>query len=282
MKHLLSTKTRAFIVSALLLSLALVANTAYAEAELPVFDETNFSNPTVINHPFFSLPVGKEMHFQGETEDGLEETDIEITGDTKEVLSIDTLVYRDRVYLDGELVEDTHDYLAQDDDGNVWYFGEDVYNYEDGVLDNHDGSWLAGEDGAEPGYWMPGLAKLVKGYEYKEEWYEGEAEDQAKIVSTNAVVKIDLGTYTNCIKTENTTPLEPDVLEYKYYCKAVAGLALEEEEDTEVELVSFTMPEDAEVPSQGESSSNVRSLQAKLLGLLQQLVALLRQLKEQS
>ncbi len=283
--HILAA--RGFFVFSLLSASVLCAPVALAAPELPDFDEATFSNPTTIDHPYFSLQVGKEMRFESETEDGLEVIEIDITGETKEILGVTTLVYWDRVYLDDELVEDTRDYLAQDDDGNVWYFGEDVDNYEDGELDNHNGSWLTGEDGAKPGYWMPGLAKLVKGYEYKEEWYEGKAEDEAKIVSTNAVVKIDLGTYTNCLKTENTTPLEPDILEYKYYCKAVSGLALEKEEDENVALVSVILPDDEEEaddekPGQGDEHANIRALQTKLIGILQQLITLMKQLKAQS
>ena len=92
--------------------------TVSAAPELPVFDATNFSNPTVIDNPWLSLPVGREFEYEGETEDGFEVIEIEITGDTYEVMGIETLVYRDLVWIDGELVEDTRDYLAQDDDGN--------------------------------------------------------------------------------------------------------------------------------------------------------------------
>lgn len=265
---------------------------AHAAAELPEFNPANFSNPTVIDNPWFSLPVGREFEYEGETEDGEETIEIEITGETKMVNGIKTLVYRDIVWVDGEVEEDTRDYLAQDDDGNVWYLGEDVDNYEDGEIIDHDGSWLAGVDGAEPGYWMKANPKV--GDYYKQEFYEGEAEDEAKVLSTTAKVKIGLGTYTNCLKVQDIVPGD-DVVEYKYYCKKVGGLVLEEKPDEgeRIELVEYETDlgddedeeedeleyeEDDENDDDGPGKSNEAhafALQKQLVALLQQLIALL-------
>jgi hypothetical protein len=293
----MKTQTHWRLVSMeIIVALALIlgfSSTALAAAELPEFDADNFSNPTVIDNPWFSLPVGKEFEYEGETEDGMEHIEIEITGETKTVMGIKTLVYRDIVWVDGEVEEDTRDYLAQDDDGNVWYFGEDVDNYDDGEIADHDGSWLAGVDGAEPGYWMKANPKV--GDYYKQEFYEGEAEDEARVLSTTEKVKIGLGTYTNCLKIQDIVPGD-DVVEYKYYCKKVGGLVLEEkpEEDERIELIEWEIDdgtdededededdlaydEDEEDDDEVEGNrGNVRALQIRLLALLQQLITLLQ------
>lgn len=275
------------------------ASTSLAAAELPTFSASNFSNPTNITNPWFALPIGREFEYEGETDEGTENIEIEITGDTKTVLGIKTLVYRDIVWVDGEVVEDTRDYLAQDNAGNVWYFGEDVDNYEDGAIADHDGSWLAGVDGAKPGYWMKANPKV--GDFYKQEFYAGEAEDEAKVLSVTEKVKIGLGNYKDCLKIQDIVPGDP-VVEYKYYCKQVGGLVLEAkpaegerielvdyetddgtdaDEDEEEDDLVFDGDEDDEDEEEkgkgkGKEVKDVHLLQTQLLALLQQLIALLQ------
>jgi hypothetical protein len=268
---------------------------AGASPVLPQFDADNFSDPTKIDNPWLSLPVGAGFEYEGETADGTEIIQIEIPGDTKKVMGITTLIYRDTVHIDGELVEDTYDYLAQDDDGNVWYFGEDVDNYENGKLADHGGSWLAGKDGALPGYWMPADPEV--GDEYRQEYYKGEAEDVGEVVTLTATVKNKLATYTNCLKTKDTNPLEPSsAIEYKYYCKQVSALVLEEkpEENERVELVDFELSDDGDdemgddenddaddgVDDDEDEMSGNSAVTAKmqtLIDLLTRLIALLKQ-----
>jgi len=193
---------------------------------------------TNITNPYFSLPIGRTFSYEGKTPEGLERVEINIPGETEVINGITTLVYRDKVWLDNKLVEDTRDFLAQDKEGNVWYLGEDVNNYEDGVLVDHDGSWRAGVDGAEMGIWMK--ANPVVGDTYKQEYYKGKAEDMADVVSVTEELTIKGKSYSNCLKTYDYTPLDPESKEYKYYCKETASLVLEEKVGTteRVELVS--------------------------------------------
>ncbi|MEK7595025.1 MAG: hypothetical protein AAB443_00330 [Patescibacteria group bacterium] len=206
-----------------------VVEDATLEEKKPVLMDPAKIDPlrftTTINNKYFSLPVGRELTYEGKTEDGLEKIVISINGDTKLVAGVKTLIYRDKVWLDGELVEDTRDYLAQDDMGNVWYFGEDVDNYEDGKLLDHEGAWLAGVDGAEPGLWIK--AEHVKGDSYKQEYYKGKAEDMRDVISTSEPLKIKMGSYTNCVKMYDWTPLDKDAREYKYYCAELGAMVLE-------------------------------------------------------
>ncbi len=204
----------------------------------PEIDPDQFSS--TIDNPFLTLLIGTKFVYEGKTEDGVERVEIEILDETKTVMGVETRIYWDRVWLDDELIEDTRDYLAQDVTGNVWYFGEDVDNYEAGKIVDHDGSWLAGVDGAQPGKWM--LTDPQVGETYRQEYYVGEAEDMADVISLTENVSVPAGDYTNCLQTYDYTPLEPDVKEYKYYCKDVAGLALEVGVDSNerIELISFT------------------------------------------
>jgi hypothetical protein len=213
-------------------------NTSAVEEYAPAIDPADFS--TTIDNPYFSLPIGKQFVYEGETEEGVERVEIEVLDETKTIMDVETLIYWDRVWLDGELVEDTRDYLAQDTAGNVWYFGEDVDNYEAGKIVDHDGSWIAAVDGAQPGMWMP--ADLTVGDTYRQEYYEGKAEDMADVISLTEAISVPAGTYTNCLQTYDYTPLDPKAKEHKYYCKDVAGLVLEVDINTtdRVELLSVT------------------------------------------
>ncbi len=190
-----------------------------------------------IDNPLFNLPPGKLMVYEAKTEDGLERVEIRIRKDTRKIMGVDTLIYNDRVFVEGELVEETNDYLAQDKGGNVWYFGEAVDNYENGKFLDHKGGWIAGEDGALPGIWIKG--KQVVGDSYRMEYYKDKAEDMAKVMEIGVTVKVAAGTFENCTKVYEWTPLEPDAKEYKYYCPDVGGQALSEHltDKVRVELV---------------------------------------------
>jgi hypothetical protein len=183
-----------------------------------------------IHNPFFPLTPGEKWM------DGVEQTAIEVLIETREVWGVEATVVRDRVYVDGELAEDTLDWFAEDKDGNVWYLGEDTHEVEDGEVVGTEGSWETGVDGALPGIVMP--ADPEPGDPYRQEYLEGEAEDMGQIVEVDVSVSVPAGDFEGCVKTHDTTPLEPDVSEFKYYCPDV-GVVLEEEE-TRVELISHT------------------------------------------
>lgn len=201
---------------------------AQASAYNPKLNPSEFT--TNITNKYTSLPVGRKLVSQEETSEGLERVEITIPG-TKKTLKYNgqdyaTLVYRDKVWLDAngdgkfvnrELIEDTKDYLAQNKaTGDLWYFGEDVNNYENGVLIDHDGSWLAGVAGAKPGIWVK--QNPVVGETYLQEYYNNVAEDTVDVLSITETVTTKFGTFKNCLKTYDYTPLDPESKEYKYYC----------------------------------------------------------------
>lgn len=183
--------------------------------------------------------MGASWTYLGETEDGLETIFIEVLADTREIMGVECVTVRDTVTIEGELVEDTYDWYAQDDDGNVWYFGEISFNYaEDGWVEDIDGSWLAGVDGALPGIVM--LAQPSVGTTYRQEFWLGEAEDAATVLEVGASVTIGLGTFDGCLVTADFLPPEPDALEHKTYAPGIGFLREVKPEDGEsVELVAY-------------------------------------------
>jgi hypothetical protein len=181
-----------------------------------------------VNNTYFPLVPGTTFVYEG-----AEHVEVHVTNATRIVMGVVCTVVRDTVSEDGAVVEDTYDWYAQDVHGNVWYFGEDSREYEDGKLKGTAGSWEAGVDGALPGIIMFGHP--LAGVTYRQEYLKGEAEDMGAVLSLNATATVPLGTFHGVLRTKDFTPLEPGVLEHKYYAPGV-GLVLEEEGSSRVEL----------------------------------------------
>ncbi len=192
-----------------------------------------------ITNSFLPLTPGSRFNFSTQTDKGLETGEFEILQETKVILGITCTVVKDKVYLNNQIIEDTYDWFAQDKSGNVWYMGEQVDNYVNGVVDNHYGSWEAGVDGAEPGIIM--AADPAPGLYYRQEHYLGQAEDQAEVVANNETITVSAGTFKNCIKIRETNPLDPSFLEFKYYAPAIGLVKVEKiAEPVEIEeLVTY-------------------------------------------
>ena len=235
---------RAWVKKALLLA-ALVAIGAAAFAVFwsraeevtydPPFDPKSFGHP--INNRYFTLKPGTTFHYAKRTMWGTMRVETQITGETKLVMGVTATVVRDREWVDDELVEDTRDWYAQDKEGNVWYFGETVDNYEDGKLSDHGGSWEAGIDGARPGIIMPKEPKA--GQTYRQEYYKGRAEDMGSIKATRKKVTVPQGTYDDCVQIRDWSRLESGG-DYKYFCSGIGFLVLTEEWFEKLELVSVS------------------------------------------
>ena len=140
-------------------------------------------------------------------------------------MGVNTVEVWDRVWLDGELIEETLDWYAQDKSGNVWYFGEDSKEYESGEVTSTKGSWEAGVNGAKPGIIMQAEPKI--GQPYRQEYYQNIAEDMAQVVGIDESVTVPYGSFTGCLKTRDWNSLESGTDEHKYYCPGVAGVVLE-------------------------------------------------------
>jgi len=181
---------------------------------------------SAIDNPFFTLVPGTTFVYESQTEDGVERIETSITEDKREVMGVKTTVVWDREWLDNELIEDTRDWYAQDKEGNVWYFGEFSQLFDSGQLLGTTGSWEAGIDGAKPGIIMKASPKV--GDIYRQEFYEGVAEDMAEVIELGIPVMTDFAYFSNCLKTKEWTPLESDSTEFKYYCLKTNNLVMEE------------------------------------------------------
>jgi hypothetical protein len=130
-------------------------------------------------------------------------------------------VVRDVVTEDGEPVEITDDWYAQDRCGNVWYLGEDTAEYENGKVVSREGSFEAGVDGAQAGVIVP--ARPRPGLRYRQEHYAGHAEDRAEVFSLREQVEVPYGHFRRgrVLMTRDLNPLDPKILEYKFYVRGL-------------------------------------------------------------
>ena len=199
------------------------ARSAATKPTIPEFPGNPDDFVEGISNPYLAFAPGRVFHYEGQTDEGLETNVVEVTKKKKTILGIAVTVVHDQAFLDGELTEDTFDWFAEDKDGNVWYFGEDSKELEDGQVVSTFGSWEAGVDGAVPGIIM--LANPKVGLQYQQEFSEGVAEDNAKVISLSETVVVPYGTLSNCLKTAEWTPLERGAREFKFNAPGV-GLVL--------------------------------------------------------
>ena len=178
-----------------------------------------------IDHPYLALETGTRWIYRETDEEGrVVEVVVTVTSETKEVANgITARVVRDTVTEDGELIEDTLDWFAQDGAGNVWYLGEETAEFDGREMTSRAGSFEAGFDGALPGIIMP--ANPADGMRYRQEYYAGEAEDNGEILSLDEQAEVPHGHFDDVLLTKDTSAIEPGVLEYKLYARDV-GLVL--------------------------------------------------------
>ncbi|MCC6695939.1 MAG: hypothetical protein IT365_09960 [Candidatus Hydrogenedentes bacterium] len=206
------------------------------QAYNPDIDPEDFVD--AIDNPYFPLVPGTTYLYESETEEGTEQVEVTVTDAKVEILGVECTVVRDTVTLEGEVVEDTYDWYAQDVDGNVWYFGEASMEFEDGMVRSTFGSWEAGVHCAKPGIVMKADPRV--GQTYRQEYYACVAEDKATVIALGESYTVPYESYEDCLRTEEFTPLDPDAVEQKVYAPGVGFIfALADGERTE-ELVSIT------------------------------------------
>jgi hypothetical protein len=186
----------------------------------PVINPANFTNK--VDNPYLPLKPGTVFVYEGTTGGAKVRSEFAVTRKTVQILGVTTVEVHDRVFTDGELTEDTLDWFAQDRDGNVWYFGENTEELIGGRPSTLSGTFTAGVDGAKPGIIMRGHPAI--GNFDRQEFAAGEAEDFGEVVSLNDTVTVPEGTFTHVLRTHETTPLEPDLQEAKWYARGVGNV----------------------------------------------------------
>jgi hypothetical protein len=177
-----------------------------------------------VTNPWFPLTPGRVLVYTG-TKDGKSALDLVApSARTKVIDGVTTRVVEDRLYLNGHLAERTSDYYAQDRCSNVWYFGEDTAALDRrGRVTSREGSFHAGEKGAQPGVFMQAQPQL--GRRFRQEWYAGHAEDTFKAIDLDTRARVPFGRFRHAVRTRETTALEPGVVDNKLYARGIGELS---------------------------------------------------------
>lgn len=211
-------------------------------AERVVLDPAEFA-VDIDNRYWPMQPGNKWVYEETDTAGTRQRVVVEVTNETKTIANgVEARVILDTVTEGGVPVEVTEDWYAQDAAGNIWYLGEYVTNYENGAVVDHEGSFEAGVDGAEAGIAMP--AQPVPGLSYRQEYYAGEAEDKAAVITVGEEqVQVPYGFFAKgVLMTRDLVPTEPKVQELKFYAPGVGPLLSVhlDGEGGRAELISFT------------------------------------------
>jgi hypothetical protein len=167
-------------------------------------------------NPYFILEPGYQLIL----ERGKSRLVVTVLDETTTIGGVTTRVVEKRQIEGDALVEVSRNYFAISKlNTSVYCFGKDVDIYKDGNIVSHEGSWRAGENGAHFGLAMPG--QILLSAKYYQELAPQTALDRAEIVGMTEVVRTAVREFTNCIKIEESSPLEQANTGYKYYARGV-------------------------------------------------------------
>jgi len=192
-----------------------------------------------VDNQWFPLKPGTRYVYTG-VKDGKPSRDVvTVEHRTATIDGVPCAVVDDRLFERGHLAERTTDWYSQDARGKVWYFGEQTAELDArGHVTSTEGTWRTGVDGAQAGIFMPAHPRV--GQSGRQEFYKGHAEDHFKVIGVFSSVRTP-GTK-NALLVQETTPLEPGVVDHKLYVRGI-GNVLEQTErggDERNELVSVT------------------------------------------
>ncbi len=211
----------AIVVAALAAAAVVISAGAAASSRGPGYhpriDPAQFT--TRITNRYMPLVPGRSRRYRGVRDGAPTRHLVTVTRQTRRVMGVRCVVVSDVVMQNESLVEKTSDWYAQDRAGNVWYFGENTAEYQNGVVTSTAGTWEAGVDRALPGIVMPARPKI--GRTYQQEWRPGVALDKATVLALDATVKVPAGTFRHAIVTLDKNPLDPSKIEHKWYAPGV-------------------------------------------------------------
>lgn len=196
-----------------------------AKSSLPQGSETVKLDPadftTAIDNPYWPMrPGNRWVYRETDAQGANQRVEVTVTRRTRRIANgIEARVVHDVATEDGEPVEVTDDWYAQDSKGNVWYLGEHTTEYENGKPKTTEGSFEAGVDGAQPGVVVP--ASPEPGMAYRQEYYAGHAEDSAVVLGVHEQAQVPAGIFKDALMTKDLNPLEPKLVELKFYARGV-------------------------------------------------------------
>jgi hypothetical protein len=229
------------VVAVAAVAAALAAPSANAKG-LPTPKASRFGpHSNLVTNAWFPLARGSVWVYQGQEERKQSRDVMKVTRKTKTITGIRAAVVADRLFLNGRLAERTADFYAQDKRGTVWYLGENTAELNaKGKVTSREGSFLNGRNGAKGGIFMPANPQV--GQSFQQEAFKGQAEDRFRILDLAASITTPAVSSTNAMLTEETSPLEPKIVDHKYYVQGIGTVAEQQVAGSppeQAELISF-------------------------------------------
>jgi uncharacterized protein DUF3108 len=193
---------------------------------------------TLVDNRYFPLVPGTKFLYQETSGGKTYDNEVTVTGDTKVVMGVTCRVVHDVLRDKDAIKEDTYDWYAQDQKGNVWYFGEKSTEHLASGKVSTEGSWEAGVDGGQPGIIMK--AHPAPGPAYRQEYLAGKAEDMGQVLSVRDTVTVPFGAFSSCVATHDWSMIEKGS-EKKWYAPGVGLVRTESDHESSV-LISVTHP----------------------------------------
>ena len=185
-------------------------------------DPADFNAP--VKNPYFPLKPGTVFVYEGSEGHNRLIEHLRITGQHRTIQGVSTTVVRDVLHANGHLAEKTTDWYADDNSGNVWYFGEQTATYKpDGSVESREGTWRAGVNGGIAGIIMAANPHPTDAY--RQEYLQGHAEDQAWVVATHGTVRVPYGNLDHIVRSYEWTRLEANVVSLKLYAPGLGIVA---------------------------------------------------------
>jgi hypothetical protein len=215
-------------LTATLASLAAAAGVLWAPAasagRLPTPKASHFGrHSNLVSNQWFPLARGSVWVYEGQEENKQSRDVVSVTRKVKTITGIRAVVVADRLFLNGALAERTADYYAQDKRGTVWYLGENTAELNaKGKVTSREGSFLNGHDGAKGGIFMPANPRV--GQSFQQESLKGEAEDRFRVLDLATAVTTPAASSQNALLTKETSPLEPKIVDHKYYVQGIGNV----------------------------------------------------------
>jgi hypothetical protein len=219
-----SMRTRNLIAILASVAAAAVVWAPAASAKLPTPRASQFGrHSNLVTNQWFPLARGSLWVYEGQEANKQSRDVVSVTRKMKTITGIHAAVVADRLYLNGTLAERTADYYAQDKRGTVWYLGENTAELNaQGKVTSREGSFRNGHDGAKGGIFMPANPRV--GQSFQQESLKGQAEDRFRILDLATSVTTPAVSSQNAMLTKETSPLEPKIVDHKYYVQGVGNV----------------------------------------------------------
>jgi hypothetical protein len=203
------------------------ASVAAPEPEFIDFDANNFGRSAVIDNEWAPMAPGTRWVYEGISIDEGKRIphriEFTVTDLTKEIQGVQTVVAWIVDVSDGAIVEKEIAFYAQDNDGNVWYFGEHPEEYKNGVFDLAP-TWIAGFEDARPGVKMwadpqIGIPSYFQGWAPTVEW-----SDFGTVESTGEEFCVAVGCYNDTLTIAESSLDEVGIYQLKHYARGVGEI----------------------------------------------------------